>query len=93
MSNALVVTEGSTGRKLAVLADPAVSEYAVLNADLMLNTAPRKMTIACGLDAFCHAAEGYLSRMASPVTDAICEKAMFLLYNYLPRAVAKRSGS
>ena len=26
--------------------------------------------------------------MASPVTDAICEKAMFLLYNYLPRAVA-----
>lgn len=46
------------------------------------------MTIACGLDAFCHAAEGYLSRMASPVTDAICEKAMFLLYNYLPRAVA-----
>ena len=87
MSNALVVTEGSTGRKLAVLADPAVSEYAVLNADLML-TLPAKMTIACGLDAFCHAAEGYLSRMASPVTDAICEKAMFLLYNYLPRAVA-----
>lgn len=73
MSNALVVTEGSTGRKLAVLADPAVSEYAVLNADLML-TLPAKMTIACGLDAFCHAAEGYLSRMASPVTDAICEK-------------------
>ena len=29
MSNALVVTEGSTGRKLSVLADPAVSEYAV----------------------------------------------------------------
>lgn len=41
MSNALVVTEGSTGRKLAVLADPAVSEYAVLNADLML-TLPAK---------------------------------------------------
>ena len=73
MSNALVVTEGSTGRKLAVLADPAVSEYAVLNADLML-TLPAKMTIACGLDAFCHAAEGYLSRMASPVADAIAKK-------------------
>lgn len=87
MSNALVITDEQTNRKLAVLADPAVSEYAVLNADLML-TLPPKMTIACGLDAFCHAAEGYLSNLASPVTDAICEKVMFLLYNYLPRAVA-----
>lgn len=87
MSNALVVTDERSEQKLAVLADPAISEYAVLNADLML-TLPAKMTIACGLDAFCHAAEGYLSNMASPVTDAICEKVMFLLYNYLPRAVA-----
>lgn len=87
MSNALVVTDERSEQKLAVLADPAISEYAVLNADLML-TLPAKMTIACGLDAFCHAAEGYLSNMASPVTDAICEKVMFLMYNYLPRAVA-----
>lgn len=87
MSNALVITDEQTSQKLAVLADPAISEYAVLNADLML-TLPPSMTIACGLDAFCHAAEGYLSNLASPVTDAICEKVMFLLYNYLPRAVA-----
>lgn len=86
MSNALVVTDEASGRKLAVLADPAVSEYAVLCPDLTL-TLPTKMTIACGLDAFCHAAEGYLSRLASPVTDAICEKVMFLLATYLPTAV------
>lgn len=86
MSNALVITDEQTSQKLAVLAGPATSEYAVLNADLML-TLPANMTIACGLDAFCHAAEGYLSNLASPVTDAICEKVMFLLYNYLPRAV------
>ncbi|PWG59519.1 iron-containing alcohol dehydrogenase [Bifidobacterium catulorum] len=86
VSNALVVTDGATQRKLAVLADPAVSEYAVLNPDLTIGLPPR-MTIASGLDAFCHAAEGYLSRMASPITDAVCEKVMFLLYNYLPRAV------
>lgn len=87
LSNALVVTDETTNRKLAVLANPAVSELAVLCADLML-TLPANMTIACGLDAFCHAAEGYLSRMASPVADAICEKVMFLLANYLPAAVA-----
>lgn len=86
MSNALIVTDKEGGQKLAVLADPAVSEYAVLCPQLTLSLPPR-MTIACGLDAFCHAAEGYLSALASPVTDAICEKVMFLLTNYLPTAV------
>lgn len=86
MSNALVVTDEASKQKLAILADDAVSEYAVLNPDLLLSL-PKNMTIATGLDAFSHAAEGYLSKLASPVTDAICEKVMFLLYNYLPRAV------
>ncbi|GEA97645.1 alcohol dehydrogenase [Levilactobacillus brevis] len=86
LSNALVVTDVATEKKVAILADNAVSEYAILNPDLLLSL-PKKMTIATGLDAFSHAAEGYTSRLASPVTDAICEKVMFLLYNYLPRAV------
>jgi len=63
-----------------------VSEYAVLCPDMVLSL-PQKMTIATGLDAFSHAAEGYTSRLSSPITDAICEKVMFLLANYLPRAV------
>lgn len=87
LSNALVVTDVATEKKVAILADNDVSEYAILNPDLLLSL-PKKMTIATGLDAFSHAAEGYTSRLASPVTDAICEKVMFLLYNYLPRAVA-----
>lgn len=86
MSNALVVTDVKSEKKLAILSDNAVSEYAILNPDLLLSL-PQRMTIATGLDAFSHAAEGYTSRLASPVTDAICEKVMFLLYNYLPRAV------
>ena len=86
MSNALVVTDESSKTKMTILADPAVSEYAVLNPELT-QTLPPAMTIACGLDAFGHAAEGYLSRLSSPMTDAICEKVMYLLYQYLPRAV------
>lgn len=86
MSNALVVTDVDSQKKLAILSDNAVSEYAVLCPDMVLSL-PKKMTIATGLDAFSHAAEGYTSRLSSPVTDAICEKIMFLLANYLPRAV------
>lgn len=87
VSNALVITDKDSQKKLAILSDNAVSEYAVLNPDLVL-TLPKDMTIATGLDAFSHAAEGYLSTLASPMTDAICEKVMFLLYHFLPRAVA-----
>lgn len=86
MSNALVLTDEVNKTKMTILADEAVSEYAVLCPELTLSL-PRNTTIACGLDAFGHAAEGYLSRLSSPVTDAICEKIMFLIFNFLPRAV------
>jgi alcohol dehydrogenase class IV len=87
MSNALIVTDKNSQSKLAVLADNAVSEYAVLNPDLVM-TLPKNMTIATGLDAFAHAAEAYTSNLSSPITDAICEKVMNLIVKYLPCAVA-----
>lgn len=96
LSNALIVTadvaigQGSEPRKLAVLADPAVSEYAILCPELTF-TLPPRMTAACGMDAFCHAAEGYLSKLANPMTDAICEQVMTMLVQWLP--VAVRDGS
>ncbi len=86
MSNALIVTDQQTQSKLAVLADQAVSEYAILNPELVM-TLPKNMTIATGLDAFAHAAEAYTSNLSSPITDAICEKVMYLIVKYLPSAV------
>ncbi|WP_424348602.1 iron-containing alcohol dehydrogenase [Latilactobacillus sp. 5-91] len=86
LSNALIVTDAETQTKLAVLANNAVSEFAVLNPELVM-TLPKGMTIATGLDAFSHAAEGYTSTLASPVTDAICEKIMYLLVKYLPKVI------
>ncbi|WEG72571.1 iron-containing alcohol dehydrogenase [Vagococcus intermedius] len=86
LSNALIVTDLKTNTKLAVLADNSVSEYAILNPELLMSL-PKNMTIATGLDTFSHAAEGYTSNLSSPVTDAICEKIMFLVAKYLPLAV------
>lgn len=86
LSNALIVTDTKTHEKMAVLSNNAVSEYAVLHPELVA-TLPKGMTAATGLDAFSHAAEGYTSSLASPVTDAICEKVMYLITKYLPRAV------
>ncbi|WP_076639173.1 iron-containing alcohol dehydrogenase [Latilactobacillus sakei] len=86
LSNALIVTDTENQTKLAVLANNVVSEFAVLNPELVM-TLPKGMTIATGLDAFSHAAEGYTSTLASPVTDAICEKIMYLLVKYLPKVI------
>lgn len=86
MSNALVVTDEKTEEKNAILSDKMLSDYALLIPELTVSL-PERQTIASGLDAFSHAAEGYLSTLSSPVADAISEKIMFLLYNYLPGAV------
>lgn len=87
LSNALVVSDDETHEKLAVLSNNAVSEYALLCPPLTA-TLPTQMTAACGMDAFAHAAEGYTSALSSPITDAICEKVMYLIAKYLPQAVA-----
>lgn len=86
MSNALVVTDKETEEKNAILSDKMLSDYALLIPELTVSL-PKRQTIASGLDAFSHAAEGYLSLLSSPVADAISEKVMYLLYNYLPEAV------
>lgn len=86
LSNALIVSDPLTHEKSAILSNNAVSEYAVLCPELVV-TLPSDMTGATGLDAFSHAAEGYTSKLSSPITDAICEKIMYLIVKYLPRAV------
>lgn len=86
MSNALVVTSVATQEKNAILSDDILSEYALLIPE-MTESLPKRQTIAGGLDAFSHAAEGYLSNLSTPMADAISEKIMFLLYNYLPAVV------
>ncbi|MDE7310184.1 MAG: iron-containing alcohol dehydrogenase [Eubacterium sp.] len=86
LSNALVVTDVENQEKLAVLADEAVSEYVILDPNLP-KSMPPGLTIQTGLDVFSHAFEAYTSTLSTPVVDAICEKIMFLVVKYLPKAV------
>ena len=50
----------------------------------------RRRRGACGVDAFIHAMEAYVSRNASPFTDAVAEKAMQLIGANIRRFVACR---
>ena len=49
------------------------------------------MAAACGIDAFIHAEEAYVSTAASPFSDAMAEKAMELIGKNIRRFVARRT--
>jgi alcohol dehydrogenase len=54
-------------------------------------TTPEKTAAACGIDALVHAIEAYLSKAASPFSDAMAEKALALIGANIRRFVADRT--
>lgn len=84
-----VITDHSRNYKLSVFSYKLLPEYAVLDADLIM-TAPASVAAACGMDAFVHAEEAYVSKAANPFTDSMAEKAMELIGRYIRRFVADR---
>ena len=47
---------------------------------------PERVTASVGIDVFFHALEAYTSKIASPVSDLYCEKAIELIANNLHKA-------
>ncbi len=61
---------------------------ALLDPELTVGL-PREYTVDTGVDAFCHAAEGTMSRRANPLADALALEAIGRIRHALPRAVAE----
>lgn len=85
-----VITDHSRNYKLTVFSYRILPDYAILDADLVM-TSPAGVAAACGMDAFIHAEEAYVSKAASPFSDAMAEKAMELIGKYIRRFVADRT--
>ena len=84
-----VITDHSRDYKLTVFSYEILPAYAILDAEL-LTTAPASVAAACGIDAFIHAEEAYISTAASPFSDEMAEKAMSLIGKNIRRFVANR---
>lgn len=84
-----VITDHSRDYKLTVFSYELLPAYAILDAEL-ITTAPASVAAVCGIDAFIHAEEAYISTAASPFSDAMAEKAMALIGKNIRRFVANR---
>ncbi|KNZ40419.1 iron-containing alcohol dehydrogenase [Acetobacterium bakii] len=85
-----VITDRTRNYKLTVFSYELIPAYAVLDPNLVMTT-PEKTAAACGIDAMVHAIEAYLSKAASPFSDAMAEKALELIGKNIRLFVADRT--
>lgn len=85
-----VITDKSRNYKLTVFSYELIPSYAILDPEL-ITTAPVSVAAACGIDAMVHALEAYISKAASPFSDAMAEKALELIGANIRAYVADRT--
>ncbi|MEI7782680.1 MAG: iron-containing alcohol dehydrogenase [Planctomycetota bacterium] len=85
-----LITDPSTGMKLACGDPRAAFRVAILDVNLTL-TQPARVTAITGIDAVAHAVESHLSRAATPVSRIFSQEAWRLLAHNLPRVFADGS--
>ena len=76
--------------KDVVTHDYLVANVAIVDPELTVSVPP-KVTAATGVDALTHAIEAYISKNASPVSDALALQAIRLISNSIRTAVSDGS--
>ncbi len=87
MTRFCIITNTDTHVKMAIV-DWRVTPNVAINDPVRMSGMPPALTAATGMDALTHAIEAYGSTIATPITDACAIKAIELIRDYLPSAVA-----
>src|SRR5579863_125475 len=87
MTRFCIITNTDTHVKMAIV-DWRVTPNVAINDPVLMAGMPPALTAATGMDALTHAIEAYVSTIATPITDACAIKAIELIRDFLPTAVA-----
>jgi alcohol dehydrogenase len=85
-----VITNTAAKTKVGASGPATIAKLAIVDPSLTLGLPPH-ITAATGMDTFAHALEAYTSTGENIMSDMLAEKAIELVYNYLPKAVKNGS--
>lgn len=80
-----VLSHQATKSKISIKGESMFPDQALVDADLIA-TLPPKLVAWTAMDALTHAVEATTCTVANSVSNALAEKAIALLFRYLPRA-------
>ncbi|OUS26464.1 alcohol dehydrogenase [Gammaproteobacteria bacterium 45_16_T64] len=83
-----VITKTDSKEKIGFGIPETFPQIALVDPELMVSVPP-KLTAYQGMDAFFHAAEGYLASIAQPASELYSLDSVARIQQYLPRAVTQ----
>jgi len=84
---AIVLTDTETETKLGLGSRDVLADIAIVDPALAASMPPQ-ITADTGMDVLTHGVEGFTSTFKNDISDGLCIRAIQLVFQYLPRAVA-----
>lgn len=90
ISQFAIITDVGRRVKMSIISRTLVPNISIIDPNV-LQTKPRELIIAAGVDALCHAVESYVSTIAFPFTETQSMQAIQLIIKHLVQALETRS--